>query len=247
MLYSVGRGALVIKIDWSDAYKHIKVREEDLKLQVIEFGGRFFVELRLVFGAKSSPGIYDEISDVVLNVAVLESKILRTMVTKHLDDTLGVGSNTPGDPVFAFFKAYLRVAEEIGVKLPAPDVDKTKVQSPATTVQALGMNFDTEEWTVKCPELKVARILLLVRKGLVDGVLLAGELASLSGMLVDKLFLLEGARFNIGEITKLVVMEVPEDEEVRLPDVAREQLRWWFVHIQKAAFVNPIRHPEEKL
>ena len=247
MLYSVGRGALVFKIDWSDAYKHIKVRKEDLKLQVIEFGGRYFVELRLVFGARSSPGIYDEVSDVVLDMAILESKIMRTMVTKHLDDTLGVGRSTPDDPVFSCFNAYLRVAEEVGVKLPTPDVDKSKVQSPATTVLALGMFFDTEEWTVKCPELKVARILLLVRKGLVDGVLLAGELASLAGMLVDKIFLLKGARFNIGEITKLVVMEVPEDEEVGLTDVAREQLRWWFIHIQRAAFVNHIRHPEEKL
>ena len=247
MLYSVGRGALVFKIDWSDAYKHIKVRKEDLKLQVIEFGGRFFVELRLVFGARSSPGIYDEVSDVILDMAVLESEIIRTRVTKHLDDTLGVGRNTPDDPVHACFKAYLKVAQEVGVKLPAPDVDKSKVQSPATSVLALGMEFDTVEWTVKCPELKVARILHLVRKGLAEGVLLAGELASLSGMLVDKIFLLEGARFNIGEITKLVVMDVPVDAEVGLSDVAREQLRWWFLNIQRAAFVNPIRHPEQKI
>ena len=247
MLYSVGRGALVFKIDWSDAYKHIKVRNEDLKLQVIEFGGRYFVELRLVFGARSSPGIYDEVSDVILDMAVLKSKIIRTRVTKHLDDTLGVGMNAPDDPVHACFEEYLRVAKEVGVRLPTPDVDKSKVQSPATTVLALGMEFDTVEWTVKCPELKVSRIVHLVRKGLADGLLLAGELASLSGMLVDKLFLLEGARFNIGEITKLVVMDVPEDTEVCISDVAREQLRWWFLHIQRAAFVNPIRHPEEKL
>ena len=247
MLYNVGRGALVFKVDWSDAYKHIKVRDEDLKLQVIEFGGRFFVELRLVFGARSSPGIYDEVSDVVLDVAVLESKILRSLVTKHLDDTLGVGTSKADDPVQACFKAYLRVAEEVGVKLPVPDEDKTKVQSPATTVLALGMHFDTENWTVKCPELKVARILHLVRKGLVDGKLLAGELASLSGMLVDKLFLLRGARFNIGEIIKLVEQDVSSEEEVSLTDVAREQLRWWFLYIQRAAFSNPIRHPEEKI
>ena len=252
MLYNVGRGALVFKVDWSDAYKHIKVRKEDLKLQVIEFGGKYFVELRLVFGACSSPGIYDEVSDVVLDVAILESKIKRTLVTKHLDDTLGVGTSKADDPVHACFMAYLRVAEEVGVRLSAPDVDKTKVQSPATTVVALGMHFDTEEWTVTCPELKVARILSLVRKGLVEGKLLAGELASLSGMLVDKLFLIRGARFHIGEIIKMVLhpssfnLLVPEHTEVNLSDVAREQLRWWFLNIQAAAFSNPIRHPEER-
>ena len=246
MLYRVGKGAVAFKIDWGDAYKHVRVRHEDLKLQVIEFAGRYFVELKLVFGACSSPGIYDEISDLILDLAIMESKILRPLVTKHLDDTLGVGSNSPDDPVYACFRAYLRLAEEIGVRLLAPDVDKSKVQSPATTVLALGMEFDTVSWTVRCPELKVGRILHLVRKGLVDGVLSAAELASLSGMLVDKVFLLKGARFNIGEITKLVVMDVPGDTEVRLSDAAREQLRWWFLHIQRAASGVPIRHPDEK-
>ena len=129
MLYRVGKGAVAFKIDWGDAYKHVRVRHEDLKLQVIEFAGRYFVELKLVFGACSSPGIYDEISDLILDLAIMESKILRPLVTKHLDDTLGVGSNSPDDPVYACFRAYLRLAEEIGVRLLAPDVDKSKVQS----------------------------------------------------------------------------------------------------------------------
>ena len=64
MLFRVGRGCVVFKIDWKDAYKHVKVRQEDLKLQVIEYAGRYFVELKLVFGARSSPGIYDEISQI---------------------------------------------------------------------------------------------------------------------------------------------------------------------------------------
>ena len=221
------------------------MRKEDLRLQVLQYAGRYFVELKLVFGSRSSPGLYDEVSDVLLDLAVLESKILRNRVTKHLDDTLGVGLNSPGDPVFACYQAYLRLAKEVGVKLPAPDVDKTKVQSPATTVLALGMEFNTEDWTVKCPEPKVGRILHLVRRALAVGFLPAGELASLAGQLVDKLFLLPGARFHIGEITRLVVMEAPEKEQVEVSDLAREQLRWWFVHLPASSWYCPIRHPDE--
>ena len=247
MLYRVGKGCVVFKVDWKDAYKHIKVRHDDLKLQVIEYAGRYFVELKLVFGAKSSPGIYDEISQIILDLAILQSSIDRTLVTKHLDDTLGVGMNRPDDPVFACFKAYLEVAEEVGVRLPPPNVDKDKVQSPHTTVTALGMEFDTVAWQVRCPELKVGRILHLVRRGLAVGWLTAEEVASLAGQLVDKVFLLPGARFNIGEITRLVVRDGEEVDKVEINDFAREQLRWWFVHLPASAWFCPIRHPEEKL
>ena len=36
-LCECGVGALICKSDWCSAYKHIAVRDEDLKLQVIEF------------------------------------------------------------------------------------------------------------------------------------------------------------------------------------------------------------------
>ena len=247
MLFRVGRGCVVFKIDWKDAYKHVKVRQEDLKLQVIEYAGRYFVELKLVFGARSSPGIYDEISQIILDLAILQSSIDRSLVTKHLDDTLGVGLNKQEDPVFACFNAYLQVAEEVGVRLPPANVDKEKVQSPHTTVTALGMEFDTVGWQVRCPELKMGRILHLVRTGLAVGWLTAIEVASLVGQLVDKVFLVPGARFNIGELTSLVHKDAEDSDLVEITDLARQQLQWWFVHLPATTWFCPIRHPEEKL
>ena len=97
------------------------------------------MELKLVFGAKSSPGLYDSVSDVIRDLAILDSDILPTMVTKHLDDVLGVGSSQPGDPVFKFFESYVALAAELGVRLPPVNVDRDKIQSPQTSVTALGM------------------------------------------------------------------------------------------------------------
>ena len=56
-LLRVGRNALIYKSDWNSAYKHQFTRVEDLKLQFVQFLGKFFCELALVFGAISSPGI----------------------------------------------------------------------------------------------------------------------------------------------------------------------------------------------
>ena len=244
MLFTVGRGALVCKVDWADAYKHVKVRPEDLKLQVITYAGRYFVELKLVFGARSSPGLYDMVSNVTRDLAVAESHILRSRVAKHLDDILGVGTSGGGDPIHAFFEAYLRLADEIGVRLPPPDVDKSKCQSPATTVLALGMDIDTVAWEIRCPEQKLGRILHALRQCLALGSVTMGELASLVGQLQDKMILLVAARFNFAEISRLVRSEENPEVEVKLTPAALKQLRWWFVNLQATAWYCPITHPD---
>ena len=48
-LYRAGRPCEMCKADWDMAYKQVSVRCEDHRLQVIEFGGRFFVERCLTF------------------------------------------------------------------------------------------------------------------------------------------------------------------------------------------------------
>lgn len=249
MLYNSGQGSVVFKIDWSDAYKHIKVRESDLPLQVIQFGGKYFVETRLVFGASSSPANYDELSDTVRDLAVHESRHPRHLITKHLDDCLGVGMPGPDETVTKCFAAYLKIAKRVGVHLLEPDVDKSKLQSPATTVTALGMEFDTVEWEVRCPENKLGRLLHAIRAMLAEGSTTVGALRSLTGQMVDKAFLLEGARFNIGEVIQQNAdgTTLQDGDHVPLRPRTREQLRWWFLHMQAAAWYCPIRHPDAKV
>ena len=247
MLYEVGRGAVVCKIDWSDAYKHIRVCDQDIKLQIIQFAGKYFAELKLVFGARSSAGIFDFVSDVILLLAMKEASFPRTLATKHLDDILAVGRADLSDPVYAFFKAYISLAEEVGVRLPEVNLDKTKIQSPDTTVTALGMEYDTVSWSVRCPEVKLGRMLRALRKCLVDGFTTAGELASLMGQILDKVFLLEGGRFNMAEVMALVEPDAPPEQEVMLTPGAREQLAWWFSRLHSTAWFSPIRHPDAKL
>ena len=54
LLYWVGRTGVIAKADWNAAYKHIQVRREDLHLQFLQLGGRYFLERALVFGCCSS-------------------------------------------------------------------------------------------------------------------------------------------------------------------------------------------------
>ena len=96
VLNRVGRNCLMTKADWSDAYKHIRVRKEDRILQWFSWMGWFFVELALVFGTVSSPGIYDRAAKVVLDLVLRLSRFPWDMVCQYLDvvcaaTPLGVG------------------------------------------------------------------------------------------------------------------------------------------------------------
>ena len=55
-LWLAGRGCRMVKVDWSDAYKHIAVRPIDTNLQWFSGLGKGFKELCLIFGGVSSAG-----------------------------------------------------------------------------------------------------------------------------------------------------------------------------------------------
>jgi hypothetical protein len=49
VLDRAGKGALIMKADWSDAYKHVAVRGEDVRLQWFSWLGKYFAELGCEF------------------------------------------------------------------------------------------------------------------------------------------------------------------------------------------------------
>ena len=75
-------------------HKHIHVHEDDLNLQVIKWGDCFFVELKLIFGGRSSPGIFYDLAKVFLWCCMALSGMPRYAVEQHIDDLLGVGLPT---------------------------------------------------------------------------------------------------------------------------------------------------------
>jgi hypothetical protein len=86
VLHKAGKGCKMTKLDWADAYKHIHVREEDVQLQWFSWAGKYFAELCLVFGAASSPGIYDRVAKTVLDIVLRMAQFPAEMVCQHLDD-----------------------------------------------------------------------------------------------------------------------------------------------------------------
>ena len=237
-----GVGALICKSDWSSAYKHQHVKEEDLKLQFIEFGGMLFCELMLVFGAISSPGIYDDLAKVVLGCAILLSGINEDMVQQHLDDVCSCGTTEDGS-ILEFDSMYRWVCDRVGVKL-APRDDPDKSFSQCTEGLVLGVWYDTENWTWSIREDKLTRIVDMLRLVLkIDEAITVAHMLSLTGKLIDVRFLVPGGKFQMGFIIAMANSSMDKTKVVCPTKEDREQCRWWMLHLQAAAFRSPIVRP----
>ena len=68
-LHSAGKGCYMCKLDWRGAFKQLRTQVEDVRQQVFEWQGRYFAELCLIFGARSSVGLYDMLAKVFKHIA----------------------------------------------------------------------------------------------------------------------------------------------------------------------------------
>ena len=66
LVFEAGKSCLISKVDIKHAFRLIPVRKSDWKLLGIIGGkGIFFVDVRLSFGLRSSPGIFNRFADLI--------------------------------------------------------------------------------------------------------------------------------------------------------------------------------------
>ena len=99
----------VMKTDWSIAYKHVSVHPDDHRFQLVEFGGRFFVERCLTFGGTNSPTLYNMVAKLLIDFARLESGLDARHSCQQLDDNCCAAAK--GSLVLRkYLKSYRRIA-----------------------------------------------------------------------------------------------------------------------------------------
>ena len=244
-LYICGKKAKMAKNDWAHAYKHVPVRKEDWGMQVVKFGGKYFVEKALTFGGSNSPSIFRLFASFlkeVVELAIRMDPLLNTMV---LDDLCSVGKDGD-DTVNRFFMKYREWAARMGIELAGLD-DPGKAFAPCTKGEILGLYYDTDKWIWYMPNDKGRRLLasmwcVLEFKGakLQDMLTLMGRLNYYMGLVHGR----HERGFLYG------VMAEAEGEGgkwVALDGNAMEQVWWWILNlrvVQKigAHLADPLEH-----
>lgn len=230
VLNIAGLNCLMTKLDWSDAYKHIHVRPEDIRLQYFHWMGKYFAELCLVFGSASSAGIYDRAAKTVLDIVQKMSKFPAHMICQYLDDICAAAPQG-SKAIFKFRDLYKNIASELGIVL-APEDDPDKSFAPKTYGTILGIYYDTTTWTWSIPCEKLHRFLTQIRNALASDYLPNEEIWSLIGRVLHYAPLFPGGRFNIIHLLKLNSVSTVKKELVPLTHKFKRQLYFWYLTLR---------------
>ena len=236
-----GVNCYIMKADWQNAYKHIAVREDDIPLQFIQWGGRYFAELKLVFGTVSSPGIFDDLAKLVFWIARELVSYPARLTEQHLDDAFGCGDDRRR--LLSLYESYRAVADQRGVRLASED-DPEKMLKPCKEATILGVQFETDSWHWFISEEKMARIVGNLKEIVEDSEVQNQKLLSTVGRIVDVAHLVPQGRLNMGFLIKEGDSELRKSAMVIPSPQARRQAKWWLEHIQWACWRSVILDPD---
>lgn len=150
-LYNTGPNSVMSKIDHVSAYKLVPVKHEQFYLQGFRWLDKIFIEVRLIFGARSSVPNYDDFHQTVSDLVRARTNTDPQFLHRTLDDQCIVTQTMAVNKLF--IQAYLDLAKAID--LPLADMsghDKAFLYRTSGTV--LGIFFDTPTMTWKYSEHK---------------------------------------------------------------------------------------------
>ena len=146
MVAKAGQGAIMIKRDLKSAFRHVPVSPEDHWCLIFEWQGKYYIDMFLPFGLRTSPRIFNLFSEAVH--WVLEHKH-GWSITHYLDDFFAVFPPTSDPTIHS--ATFDKVISEFGLTK-AAEKDET-----GTEVTHLGFEFDSNKMEVRLPPNKLRR------------------------------------------------------------------------------------------
>ncbi len=242
-ILEAGRGAKMTKFDKKDAYKNVPCNLADLRLQGLQWGGRFFVELDQIFGSKAAACNYDTLDNSTVALTKAVCSIPKKFVHRQLDDTPVVGPAT-NNWCEQFTSEYKKLCDSLGMKL-APDCpDCDKAFTLSTRGKVLGIVFDSTELSWTLPEEKRAEYMNMITRVLTDGELTIETAESLLGKLnfvTAMAPFMKTFKFTLQVALKSLIEA--EQESLPLSEELAADLRTWWAFIRDNSRGFPIPAP----
>jgi hypothetical protein len=170
-----------------------------------------------------------------------------SLVVQQIDDVVACGP-PDGKLVEKFDRAYIEVAEKLGVVLASRD-DPEKSFSATTRGQVLGIWYDSESWTWWIGDEKLAIILNMLKELILYEECEQWVLWKICGKIINIMVLLPPGKFNVDQIIRadnVYTDKADRKEIVQLWPELKDQMRWWILFLQMCNVKMYIPNIDEK-
>ncbi len=222
---SMGKGALLAKIDVESAFRNVPVHPHDRHLLGMKWEGCVYIDTVLPFGLRSAPKIFNCITDALQWIAISRGV---SYLDHFLDDFITGGA--PGSSECADNLASL--VGTCGILNIPLAIGKS--EGPTTCITFLGIEVDTEKLELRLPSEKLVRLQLLLKRWINYKFCKKKDLESLVGHLQDASRVVHSGRTFTRHLIDLLKKAHHHTARSfsRLNVEARSDILWWHSFIQ---------------
>jgi hypothetical protein len=225
MVAAAGQGAILIKRDLADAFRHIPVASDDHWLLGFCWDGAFWTDSFLPFGLRTSPFIFDLFAKGLHFLLEAHPSINRLFSILHyLDDFFAAG--LPGANPTIYESRFSQICTELGLPI------KESKSITGTTADYGGIEFDTLAMEARLPPAKLLKAKKLLSTLWPKHSTTLLELQSLIGYLS---FCSKVVPMGRSFLRRLYNAATPgpqatcssQRQPIPVTDDIRQDLRWW--------------------
>ena len=219
LVFNNGVNCLMSKMDIKQAFRILPVKPSQWPLLGTFWQGNYYIETRLPFGLRSSPGIFNRFADCVCWIITEKYKIKN--ITHYSDDFFLVGP-----PNYHQAKEEVNTAVEafkyLGIPL-APE----KQMGPNTSMTYLGININSENMSMSIPEEKYYETLTLLKSWGARKKCRKRELLSLIGKLSFLCKVVRPGRIFLRRLIELSCTVKHNHHHININKTAQADIQWW--------------------
>lgn len=223
IIKQLGQGSKLLKTDISDAFKLLPIRQDLWPFHGISWGNMFYFYVRLVFGSRSSPKIFDNLSTAISWIARYQYHIAN--VLHLLDDFLVV--EPPGANASETMSTFLDIFHRLNIP-----IAMHKTEGPVTSLEYLGVQLDTVRMEARLPVVKICRILEILQSFLEKKSCTKRQLLCLLGHMNFASRIIRPGRSFVSHLISLSTSVKELHHHVTLTAAVRSDLAMWSVFLK---------------
>ena len=218
MVWQLGPGAQMAKIDIKSAYQIVSVHPQDRCLLGMKWDGKVYVDTALPFGLLSAPKIFNALADALEWIARQQGA---EHLWHYLDDYITCGP-AGSDECRLNLSLLMDICRHLGVPLA-----EEKIEGPTTTIVFLGIVIDSMRGELRLSLEKVDRLRRQLRDWLQLKRCTKRELLSIAGQLQHAATVVWPGRTFLRLLLDLSATVAKPTHHISLNKAAWSDLIWW--------------------